>query len=202
MNVKPTRMELLKIRKKLKLAQKGHKLLKQKRDALVIEFFRMLKGIKKDREQLAAQLTSAQKALRMAEAMQGSHDVERFVIGIPPTGQISVTKKSIMGVELPEIQEIKVSNDWFGYFESSLELDSAVVQYRDLVPVLLKLSEKQLALKRLGEEIGRTKRKVNALEYIIMPRIEKTKIGIVFKLAERERENFTRLKKIKMRRAA
>ena len=107
-----------------------------------------------------------------------------------------------MGVKMPEIKDVKVDHGWYGYFESSAELDNAVATYRDLMPNLLKLAEKQLALKKLADEISKTKRKVNSLEYIIIPRFEKLIKAIGFKLEERERESFTRLKKIKAKQQA
>ena len=102
-----------------------------------------------------------------------------------------------MGVEVPLIKDIKVEHHWHGYFEQTVELDNAIKQYRDIFPDLIKLMEKQLMLKHLAEEIKRTKRRVNSLEYLTIPRLENVKKIITFKLEELERENFSRLKKIK-----
>jgi V/A-type H+-transporting ATPase subunit D len=197
--VKATRMALLNARKRIKLAQRGYKLLKEKRDALVMEFFGTLKEIKKMRTEIGSQLAEAQDSLFRAQALQGEMDVERFSLGISKHPEITLTKKSVMAVEIPEIGDVKVSPQWYGYLGSTTELDTAVVKYRELLPVLLKLSVKQLALQRLADDIKKTKRKVNSLEYIILPRIEQEKKLIQFKLEELERENFTRLKKIKER---
>jgi V/A-type H+/Na+-transporting ATPase subunit D len=194
-------MELLRIKKKLRLAEKGHKLLKQKRDALVIEFFKMLNGVKETRAELAEKMADAQKALYTAQAMQGQQDVLRFALGISSNDELNVGSRTIMGVKIHEIKNVKVSNEWYGYFESAVELDSAVVKFRELVPTLMRVSEKQLALKRLGDEISKSKRKVNSLEYLIMPNLRRAKKSISFKLEEQARDNFTRLKKIKARRA-
>ena len=195
--VKATRMALLQTKKKLKLASKGHKLLKEKRDALVSEFFKSLKEIKDLRKEIGSDLSSAQKSLHKAQAIQGEIDVERFALGVSSGVQADFSTRKIMSVSVPEIKEIKVDYNWYGYFESTVELDDAVTKFRGLFPTLVKLSTKQLALKKIADEITKTKRKVNSLEYIIVPRLESEKKMISFKLEEQERESFTRLKIIK-----
>jgi len=195
--IKPTRMELLLARKKLKLAKKGHKLLKQKRDVLVLEFFQVLKEIKQLRGQISGNMINAQSSLYIAQAIEGELNIERTALGLSAGASIDLSSRSIMGVEVPVIKNIQVDNQWPGYFEQTVELDNAVKQYRDIFPELMKLMEKQLMLKHLAEEIKKTKRRVNSLEYLTMPRLEHTKKIITFKLEELERENFSRLKKIK-----
>jgi len=195
--IKPTRMELLLTRKKLKLASKGHKLLKQKRDVLVLEFFQVLKEIKQKRKEIASKLISAQGSLHNAQAIEGELNIERIALGMSSGASVEVSSRSIMGVEIPIIKNINVEHHWHGYFDQTVELDNAIKQYRDIFPELIKLMEKQLTLKHLAEEIKKTKRRVNSLEYLTMPRLENTKKIITFKLEELERENFSRLKKIK-----
>ena len=190
-------MELLLAKKKLKLAFKGHKLLKQKRDVLVLEFFKVLKEIKEFRGQISGNLISAQTSLYNAQAIEGELNIERIALGISSGATIDIGSRSIMGVEVPVVNDIKVENQWHGYFEQTVELDNAIKQYRDIFPELIKLMEKQLMLKHLAEEIKKTKRRVNSLEYLTMPRLEKVKKVITFKLEELEPENFSRLKKIK-----
>ncbi len=195
--IKPTRMELLLARKKLKLAAKGHKLLKQKRDVLVLEFFQLLKEIRQLRKDISGNLINAQNSLYNAQAIEGELNIERLALGLSSGVSIELASRSIMGVEVPVIKNIKIEHQWHGYFEQTVELDNAIKQYRDLFPDLIKLMEKQLMLKHLAEEIKKTKRRVNSLEYLTMPRLEKIKRMITFKLEELERENFSRLKKIK-----
>lgn len=195
--IKPTRMELLLARKKLKLAVKGHKLLKQKRDVLVLEFFQVLKEIKQKRKDISSKLINAQSSLHNAQAIEGELNIERTAIGLSSGASIDLASRSIMGVEVPIIKDIHVEHQWPGYFDQTIELDNAVKQYRDIFPDLIRLMEKQLMLKHLAEEIKKTKRRVNSLEYLTMPRLEQTKKIITFKLEELERENFSRLKKIK-----
>ena len=194
---KATRMQLLIIKRKIKLAKKGHKLLKEKRDALIMEFFSTLKEIKVLRKEIGNSLNEALKVLRTAQAVQGIPDVERLALGVSPSLELEFDSKSIMGIEMPLISKVESKHEWPGFVESSVELDDAMVKFREILHPLLKLSAKQLAFKRLGEEIKKTKRRVNSLEYIIIPRLEGACDMIEFKLEELERENFTRLKMIK-----
>ncbi len=195
--IKPTRMELLKLRRKLKLAEKGHKLLKQKNDVLILEFFGTLKSIKKIRKDIGDKLKKAQNSLINAIAIEGEPSIERISSSLSAGTTLDMDKKSIMGVEFPQIKDIKTEHNEYGYYGQSVELDNAIIRYKELLPMLLKLSEKQLMLRYLADEIKKTKRRVNSLEYLIMPSMESTKKIITFKLEELERESFTRLKKIK-----
>lgn len=195
--IKPTRMELLKLRRKLKLAEKGHKLLKQKNDVLILEFFGTLKSIKKIRKDIGDKLKKAQNSLINAIAIEGEPSIERISSSLSAGTTLDIDKKSIMGVEFPQIKDIKTEHNEYGYYGQSVELDNAIIRYKELLPMLLKLSEKQLMLRYLADEIKKTKRRVNSLEYLIMPSMESTKKIITFKLEELERESFTRLKKIK-----
>ncbi|MBN2457920.1 V-type ATP synthase subunit D [Candidatus Woesearchaeota archaeon] len=196
-NIKPTRMELLKLKHKLKLAKKGHKLLKQKNDVLILEFFETLKSIKKLREELGGKLSRAQNSLIHAIAIEGEQNIERISSSLSSDTCLEISKRSIMDVEFPEIKDIKVKHNGYGYYGYTIELDNAVLLYRELLKPLLKLSEKQLMLNYLAQEIKKTKRRVNSLECLIIPSMECTKKLIMFKLEEIERESFIRLKKIK-----
>lgn len=199
--VKPTRMELLKTKKRIILARKGHKLLKQKRDVLIMEFFFLLRGIKAIRLTLSNKLGQAQKSLYNAIAIDGTLDIERLSLGLAEDVQMEVRSKTMMGVSVPEITNMKISYQWPGYSDQSVELDNAIVRYRELFPDLMKLVEKQLVLKKLAEEIRRTKRRVNALEKNVIPHLNAIKKHISFRLEELERENFARLKVIKKKHA-
>jgi V/A-type H+/Na+-transporting ATPase subunit D len=197
MSVKPTRMGLLLTKKKLKLASKGYKLLKEKRDAMVMEFFKVLNEIKELRKEVAKNISVAQKSLFRAQGLQGVVAINRLTYGLSKEAKLDVGKRSIMGVKVPVIKDVKASDEWFSALYSSPELDNSVIKYREMFPALIRLIEKQLVLQRLADEIQKTKRKVNSLEYLIIPRLKGIKSIINFKLEEREREDFTRLKKIK-----
>jgi len=190
-------MELLKTKKRIKLALKGHKLLKQKRDVLIMEFFQVLKEIKNLRVNMSDKLGKAQNSLYNAIAIEGALDIERLSLGLARDIHLDIKNEKVMGVEIPRIGEINIEYEWPGYSDQSVELDNAIVKYRKLFPSFIKLAEKQLVLKKMAEEIKKTKRRVNALEYLIIPRLTETKKFISFRLEELERENFSRLKVIK-----
>jgi V/A-type H+-transporting ATPase subunit D len=196
-NVKPTRMELLKTKKRIKLAKKGHRLLKQKRDVLIMEFFSILKEIKEIRLKMSDKLGKARKSLYNAIAMEGALDIERLSLGLAQDVNVSFENDTVMGVDIPKLKDLSVKYEWPGYFDQTVELDNAIVKYRNLFPDLVKLAEKQLVLKKLAQEIQKTKRRVNSLEYLTIPRLSKVARLIRFRLEELERENFARLKVIK-----
>lgn len=196
--IKPTRMELLKIKKRIKLAEKGYKLLKQKRDVLVMEFFSTLREIKQIRSSFAEQLNQANKSLFNAVAIDGSSEIQRASLGLTESMNIFVQQKRVRGINISQLSAQNLKYQWPGYFDQSIEFDYALVKYRSLLPDIIKLTEKQLALKKLGEEIRKTKRRVNALEYIVIPKLHNYKKSISLHLQELERDNFARLKIIKM----
>ncbi|MHA1910353.1 MAG: V-type ATP synthase subunit D [Candidatus Kariarchaeaceae archaeon] len=195
--IKPTRMELLKTKKRIKLAVKGHKLLKQKRDVLVMEFFGILKEIKEIRIKMGAKLGKARKSLYNAIALEGALDIERLSLGLAQEVKVEFITEKLMGVEIPKLKNMEISYQWPGYFDQSVELDNAIVKYRNLFPDLVKLAEKQLVMTKLAEEIKKTKRRVNSLEFLTIPRLTGIARFITFRLEELERENFARLKVIK-----
>ncbi|MCD4740703.1 V-type ATP synthase subunit D [archaeon] len=195
--LKLTRMELLKLKVKRKLAEKGYRLLKQKRDTLVMEFFGTLKEIQALRKGFGQNFSKAQKAMQRAQALQGQPDVARLALGTASGVELEQTTRNVMGVQVPIIDLKPVEHQWYGYYEFTVELDEAVALHRELLPDLLKLIEKQLALRKLADEIRKTKRRVNSLEYIAIPRLKHEEKLITLKLEELERESFSRLKVIK-----
>ena len=197
MDVKPTRMELLVTRRKLKIASKGHRLLKQKMDVMVLEFFNILKEVKKIRIDVATKLEQAKFSLNIAQGIEGEPAIERLSSSLSSGAEITFSEKNIMGIKLPIIDNINVQHEGYGLCSYSIELDDTILKYQELLPLVLKLVEKQLALNKLGEEIKKTKRRVNSLEYLTIPFLEDIKKLITFKLEEMERENIGRLKKIK-----
>ena len=160
--IKPTRMELLLARKKLKLAEKGHKLLKQKRDVLLIEFFKLLREIKNLRKSISPNLISAQASLYNAEAVEGELNIERIALGLS-SASVDFSSKSIMGVKVPVINNIQTDSQWHGYFEQTVELDNAISKYRIIFPELVNLMEKQLILEET-EVIARAEKLTFALQ--------------------------------------
>ncbi|NUN11506.1 V-type ATP synthase subunit D [Candidatus Micrarchaeota archaeon] len=201
-NVKPTRMELLNTKQRLKLAEKGHALLKQKRDALVLEFFAVVKQAKNLRNELNAKVIEANKALAIAEAFHGKTYLETLALSAFATPELAVQSKNIMGVRIPLIkidETIQSKELAFAIEGSSAKLDDAILRFQEATDLVLKIAETEAAIKRLLQEIEKTNRRVNALEYNIQPDLKKTIKDITQHLALLEGELFFALKVTKKR---
>jgi len=200
-NVKPTRMELLKLRRRVKLADKGHKLLKEKRDALISEFMVVIQKYKESRRRAEEQLNGAFQDLLMAEVLLGSREIEQ--IGSISARDISlgVIARNIMGVSVP-VMEVgalvrKVHERGYGLLSTNAKLDDAAKGFEEALSLIVKLAEVEESVRRIAQEVEKTKRRVNALEYIVIPRLKATIKHIEMRMEEIERESFLRLKKIK-----
>lgn len=198
--VNPTRMELLEIRKKLILAEKGHKLLEEKRDALVEKFF----GIIDKRNQLSKRLdedfTSAFLSLLHSQMIMGEKKVEETSHQTKNIGEISFEKENIMGVKIPAMNKdtIKISNNpLYSFTETCAKLDDSQKKFSELLLNLLDLADLEGRIKSLAVEIEKTKRRVNVLENNLIPKLYATRKYIEMQLEEREREDFFRRKRIK-----
>lgn len=200
LNVNPTRMELTKLRKKLHMAQRGHKLLKDKRDELMKQFLDMVRENKKLRIKVEHDLQAAYKNFSMAKALMSPKILEQAVMYPLKTASLTVGYKNIMSVDVPEFDfETSDSGDAYpyGYLFTSGELDSAIDVLSDVFASLLKLAEREKTVDLLADEIEKTRRRVNALEHLMIPQLQETIKYIVMKLDENERGNLTRLMKVK-----
>ncbi|HLC36471.1 MAG TPA: V-type ATP synthase subunit D [archaeon] len=203
LNVKPTRMELLNLKKKISLAKKGHKLLKEKRDALFNEFFTTLNRAKELRKSVESNLSEAYNSLAVTEAQLGISKVKEFAVTSSDNASLSlaITQRNIMGVKVPSIEASNLQRNLLqrGYslIQSSASLDDTSKLFEKNLNEVIKLAEMESVLENLAIEIEKTKRKVNALEYIIIPRLIKARKYIAFRLEEMEREKFFVLKKVK-----
>jgi V/A-type H+-transporting ATPase subunit D len=198
--VKPTRMELLAIRKKQNLAVKGHKLLSEKRDALIMQFFDVIKTRDQLRAEVNGSLTNAYSSFIESQMIMGQNQVEDVTVSVPPFGKVPTSVVNIMGVQVPSIDaEAVVSPEGpiYGYLETTAKLDEATDKFRKVLVKMLKLAEVEGSIERLANEIEKTKRRVNALEHIFIPRLKTTIKYIEMQLQEREREDFFRRKRIK-----
>lgn len=202
-DVKATRMDLLKLKKKITLASKGHKLLKEKRDALVSEFFSLIDELKGKRKTVEGKLAEAYKAIILAEAVSGYEEVERAANSTAPMSEISHETQNIMGVKVPRFTfteaNKKITELGYSLLSTSVEIDRAAKSFEESLNLLIKLAEKEATASKLAEEIKKTKRKVNALERILIPKLQMDATYITMRLEEMERENFSRLKVIKKR---
>ena len=198
--VKPTRMELLEIRKKLTLAEKGHKLLEEKRDALVEKFF----GIIDERNQLSKEIDEGFKdaflSLIQSQMIIGEKRVEETSNLTGEVGEISFENDNVMGVKIPRMNkdDIKITrNPAYSFSETCARLDDSQRKFSELLSKLLDLANLEGRIKSLAVEIEKTKRRVNVLENNLIPKLHATQKYIEMQLEEREREDFFRRKRIK-----
>jgi V/A-type H+-transporting ATPase subunit D len=198
--VKPTRMELLEIRKKLILAEKGYKLLEEKRDALVERFFSIIDKRNELSKRIDTFFEGAYLSLTQAEMIMGEQVVASISAQIAFEGQLNFTTENIMGVKIPKIntEEFEVpAKPNYGFTETTAKLDDAHQQFTHILTLLIDLADLEGGIKSLAIEIEKTKRRVNVLENILIPRLKSTRKYIEMQLEEREREDFFRRKRIK-----
>ncbi|MBE8538795.1 V-type ATP synthase subunit D [Geoglobus acetivorans] len=201
MDVQPTRMELIKLRRRIAMAKKGHSLLKMKRDGLIMEFRTILEDAKRVIDEMVRSYQEAQEKLALAMAADGVIAVKSIALSVDKPPSFTLKRKNIMGVVVPVIKREKVRKSVgernYGIIGTTARIDEAVEAYEELVDAILEVAEIETTLKRLIDEIERTKRRVNALEFNVIPRMEEAAGYITFKLEEMDRENIIRLKKIK-----
>jgi len=194
-------MELLEINKKIELAVKGHKLLKEKRDTLMTKFLAVIEEAKGLRGEVIDLMSNAYNDLIAAEAVMGSQSVEAIANAIPESKKLELSLKNVMGVRIPEIHLLanqqEEGNGEYKTPLTSAKIDDSVESFNKALQKLIKLVEVEETIIRLGEEIKKTKRRVNSLEHIMIPRLKATQVYIGMRLEEMERENFFRLKAVK-----
>lgn len=201
-DVNPTRMELIKTKERIKLASKGHKLLKQKRDALILEFFKILKKAQDLRGQLALKMAVGYKSLALAETYHNMQELTKVSLDLRKEIDIDIEVRNVMGVKIPNIttkMEAKhfLNLPTYSVAATSAKIDAAVDDFNEILTMVIKLAETETAMKRLIIEIEKTKRRVNALEFVLIPRLEEQQKMISFRLEEMERDSFVSLKTIK-----
>lgn len=201
LNVNPTRMELNRLKKLLKTATRGHKLLKDKLDELMKQFLDIVKLNKQLREEAESALNEAYKGFILARADM-SYEYLGEALMIPKQSvQVGVKVKNIMSVKVPQF-DIKTANNQsdiypYGFAFTSGELDSAVEAFSRAMDPLLRLAESEKSAQLMAQEIEKTRRRVNALENIMIPNYQETIKYISMKLEENNRGNTTRLMKVK-----
>lgn len=201
-NIIPTRSELLNLKKKIKLASNGHKLLKKKRDGLILEFFDILKKAKSIREELTEQFVQAKHKIALARTTESDLKIRSLALAISEEPQIEMEQKNIVGVVVPKIefQTVRKKMAERGYgFLTSAAIDEAAESYEVLVEKIIEAAEIETTIHKMLEEIEKTKRRVNALEFEVIPKMNEHAAFIRMRLEEMERENFSRLKMIKGR---
>jgi len=199
--IKPTRSALLRLNRRILLAKRGHRLLKEKRDVLVIEFFSIFEDQKYLRRKVNEDLKEAFKLYAKLKTVD--RDIEKLASVLSRTQgpEIEIKRKNVMGVTVPLINLKKEKKNLLdrGYniYTSSVLLDEVYDRFAEILKDIVRLGEIEKSVKLLAKEIEKTKRRVNALEYILIPALEEKRRFIQFQLDEREREDFFRMKRVK-----
>ena len=200
-SVSVTRMELLARKAQLTLASQGRDLLEQKRTALMKEFLQIADTVMEHSETLFQTATEARQALARAEALAGREAVHSAALGSRAELPLQVTATRVMGVKVPHIEQKRVSRSLLGRGYSvvgaSLTIDEAASAFEAEVNAIIQLAESELRLTRLAAEIQRTSRRLNALDHLLIPRLEAERDFIQMALDERERSDHFRLKLVK-----
>lgn len=199
-DIKPTRSELIKLKKQIKLAKSGHSLLKKKRDGLILEFFEILKKAKTLREELVFEYKRAIHRINIARTLEGDLKVKSVALAVKKTPDVTLQAKNIMGVKVPKIASSSLEKHFtergYGIYNSA-SIDEASYTYERLVERVLLAAEVETSMRKLLVEIEKTKRRVNALEFEVIPRMQKQGAFITLRLEEMERENIFRMKRLK-----
>ena len=200
MKVNPTRMELRKLKDRLKTATRGHKLLKDKSDEMVRQFMIYIKKNKQLREEVEAELGVALRDFMLAQSVTSSSDIEEAIAMPGTTVELTTSTNNVMSVNVPSIN-IKTSekNELYPYSFATVtsELDSSIATMNKLLVKLVELAEIEKTCNMLADEIEKNRRRVNALEYVMIPQIQETIKYINMKLDENERSATIRLMKVK-----
>lgn len=200
MNVNPTRMELRRLKTRLKTATRGHKLLKDKSDEMIRQFMVYVRENKRLREEIEAELSSALKGFTLARAVSSNAVIEEAVMMPATKVEISLSSDNVMSVEVPSISVVEhEGQDKYPYSFDTVtsELDASIGTLSTLLVKLVKLAEVEKTCNMLADEIEKNRRRVNALEYVMIPQIEETIKYINMKLDENERASTIRLMKVK-----
>ncbi|WP_427814378.1 V-type ATP synthase subunit D [Enterococcus sp. 22-H-5-01] len=202
LNVNPTRMELTRLKKQLTTASRGHKLLKDKQDELMRRFIRLIKKNDQLRTQVEEALQQAMQNFSMADALLNDKYLEELLAVPKKKVTLDVIEQDIMSVTVPVMN---FSHDRsladgpleYGFLNSNDELDQSILKFTEVLPKLLELTEIEKTCQLMAKEIEKTRRRVNALEYLTIPQLEETIYFIKMKLEENERAEVTRMIKVK-----
>lgn len=200
--VNPTRMEMTKLKKRLVTSRRGHKLLKDKRDDLMRKFLELVRRNKELREQVEAMILASHKNFQIAAAVTSPENMHEALMFPKQSVKLKMSYQNVMSVNVPRFSFQMSSDDPqniypYGYAFTSGELDASIEALSKALPLLLELAEAEKSAQMLAQEIEKTRRRVNALEHVMIPQLEDTIKSIRMKLGENERGNLSRLMKVK-----
>jgi len=198
LKVNPNRMELIRLKKRLLVAKRGYKLLKDKRDALIQVFVRLAKESDMLREELEEKLLKCYAIFSNTSSLMSKLALEETLMFPKAKGKAEVSFKNVMSVNVPQYK-LKCEGRYYSYglVDTTAELDSALKKYHEILPLMLRVAELDKSITLLANEIEKTRRRVNALEYVIIPDLEETIKFITMKLDEMARSNTSAIMRIK-----
>ena len=200
-DITPTRSVLLDLKRRIKLSQSGHKILKMKRDGLIIEFFEVMEKARQMRAGVATDFEVAMKKITIARAIDGEVNVRSAAYALNKYPTVKLSSKSIMGMMVPKVEADSIHTDilnkGYGVLDTSAYVEEAAASFEKLLETLIRAAEVETTMKKLLDEIEKTKRRVNALEFKIIPELKESERFVKFSLEEMDRENVTRLKHLK-----
>ena len=199
LDVRPTRIELIKTNRRIKLAARGLDLLKMKRSALVMEFFTIAREIRGMRENLRKDVEDAIDSFKIAEILDGTMNVER-VANMSADSTVNISTKNVMGVKVPEVginYSKSVLTDRYRAVAVPTAINDSITRFEKIFRLIIEIAEKENSMRKLLYEIDKTKRRSNAIENILIPGLKESAKYIKMRLSEIERYTFTTLKIIK-----
>ncbi|MEE3363489.1 MAG: V-type ATP synthase subunit D [Methanomethylophilus sp.] len=205
-DVTPTRSVLLDLKRRIKLSQSGHKILKMKRDGLILEFFEIMEKARQMRVGVASDFQLAMKKITIAKVVDGELAVKSAAYALKSHPEVDLSSKSIMGLMVPRVEANNIHTNLlqkgYGVIETSAYIEDAAAAFEKLLITMIRAAEIETAMKKLLDEIEKTKRRVNALEFKIIPEFKESERFVKFRLEEMSREETTRLKHLKKKGAS
>lgn len=195
----PTRINLINTKKRMVIARKGHSILKKKREVLVLEFLKLLKQSKNDRAYLLSIMDRAYKTVTIASTYVGNFELEETALHVSEAQRIGVSVKNIMGVRIPEIYRGNESGRSFDYemLSKSIAVDDIQNSFSKVISTVIEVAQREQGLRRIVLEVEKTKRRVNALDYVVIPNMKSEAKYIAMRLDEIDRDMFSALKHVK-----
>lgn len=205
-SVKPTRMELLRLKSRIRLANKGLGLLKRKRAALIVEFFKINRRALDLRKKLKQTMDRSYSSLKVAEMYHGKIALESVAYRATRMKGLSITTRNVMGVKIPEItgrdEKYRVLNEQYALVGLSVKMEDAMDNFAEALRISMDIAEVENTLRKILAEVEKTKRRVNSIENVLIPRLQGQAKYITMRFDEMERENFVTLKTVKAKLSA
>lgn len=197
LQINATRMEFFKLRRRLSMAMRGHKLLKDKNEGLMKEFLTLVRTYKEVRQRVDVDLPNRMKMFLLAQITSSSHCISPALEQSKGTLELKILERSILNIKVPVFEASITEDKSYSLMDTPVELDDAIIQLKEFFSSIVKTSELEQSMRLLAKEIEKIRRRVNALEYILIPQLQDSIKFIKSKLDEMERSNISRLMKIK-----